>query len=448
MLSEFINKYKQIFKDDFDLFFESLKKSEYKYFRVNSARDINYLQEFENLEDLEEVEGFFAYKYNDERVNISKSIGFLTGGLYIQNISSLLPPKILKESLVSKNPIVLDMCAAPGGKTTYLSELIKRGGLIIANEISSKRLKALNFNIAKYGSYNVKTVSMDGRLIGKRFENFFDAVMLDAPCSNENKILKNETVQKFWSEDFVKSMQKIQMDLIDSAFNALKDGGYLIYSTCTFSVEENEEVVEFLLKKYKNARLVDINLGRYQEGISKYDKLNEKVIRVFPHMMQYDGFFIALIQKEGTLKNVDINKMKKNEKFERLLSDTFTSFHLTDLLYMKNNKIFINPLLRFQDVTFPKILFKNNDFLLGSFQKDFMISTEGAWEFGNRIREEKKAKIGKEESIEYLNGFDINKEIMIENGVLFYSDIPVGPFKMVDKRIKNKIDRYFIYNRV
>lgn len=448
MLSEFINKYKQIFKDDFDLFFESLKKSEYKYFRVNSARDINYLQEFEHLECFEEVENFFAYKYNDEKVNISKSIGFLTGGLYIQNISSLLPPKILKEFLVSKNPIVLDMCAAPGGKTTYLSELMKRGGLIIANEISSKRLKALNFNIAKYGSYNVKTVSMDGRLIGKRFENFFDAVMLDAPCSNENKILKNETVQKFWSEDFVKNMQKIQMDLIDSGFNALKDGGYLVYSTCTFSVEENEEVIEFLLKKYKNARLVDINFGRYQKGISKNDKLNEKVIRVFPHMMEYDGFFIALIQKEGSLKNVDINKVQKNEKFERLLSDTFTSFDLTDLLYIKNNKIFINPLLRFQDVTFPKILFKNNDFLLATFQKDFMISTEGAWEFGKRIREEKKAKIGKEESIEYLNGFDINKEIMVENGVLFYGDIPVGPFKMVDKRIKNKIDRYFIYNRV
>jgi 16S rRNA (cytosine1407-C5)-methyltransferase len=164
--------------------------------------------------------------------------------------------------------------------------------------------------------------------------------------------------------------------------------------------------------------------------------------------MEYDGFFIALIQKDGSLKNVDINKVKKNEKLERLLSDIFTGFDLTDLLYMKNNKIFINPLLRFQDVTFPKILFKNNDFLLATFQKDFMISTEGAWEFGNRIREERRAKIGKEESIEYLNGFDINKEIMIENGVLFYGDIPVGPFKMVDKRIKNKIDRYFIYNRV
>lgn len=453
MLSNFIEKYKKVFKSDFDHFFESLKRNEYKYFRVNTARDVDYLEEFDNLENFEKTKGFPAYRYSKEDSNVSKSISFLTGGLYIQNASSLFPPKILSEFISHKHPVILDMCAAPGGKTTYLSELFKRCGIVFANEISSKRLKALNFNIAKYGCFNVKTVSMDGRSCGKKFENFFDAVLLDAPCSNENKILKNETVEKLWSEEFIKNMQKIQMSLIDSGFNSLKDGGYLIYSTCTFSVEENEEVVEFLLKKYKNAVLVDINQNRYSKGISKNDKINERVIRVFPQLMQYDGFFIALIQKDGMLTSWDLseNCKGKNEniKVAKELSNVFTDFDFNEILYKKDNKFFLSPILRFQDNIFTKIRFKNHDFLVGASQKDFMISTEGVWEFGSKIIEDKKVKLNREESIEYLNGFDINyKNPVIESGALFLGSIPVGPFKVVENRIKNKIDRYFIYNRV
>jgi len=448
MLEDFISKYKNIFKKDFDIFFKSLEKTEKKYFRLNAARDINYLKEFEENKDIEKVKDFNAYRYNENETNIVKSIGFLTGGLYIQNISSLFPPKILHNNLTNKNnPIILDMCAAPGGKTTYLSELLHRKGIIVANEISSKRLKALNFNIAKYGAYNVKTVSLDGRLASKRLPQIFDAVMLDAPCSNENKILKNDTVKNFWSEDFILSMQSIQKDLLENAFNIIKPGGLIIYSTCTFSIEENEMVVEDFLTKYSDALLVDINNGNFPTGISGDKTIDNKVIRVLPHIMEYDGFFIALIQKKGehydNLSNK--NRNKYNAKF-----DIFNDKDFKDLtFYEKNNKIYLDILANFENTPFEKIRFQNNDFFIGQNLKEFLISTEAAWEFGSKIKDCCRLEIDYKESIEYLDGYDINHTSeKIKNGVLYWKNIPVGPFKVVNGKIKNKLDRYFIYNRV
>lgn len=448
MLEDFISKYKKIFFEDFEFFFESLKKTNRKYFRVNTARNIDYLSEFENISLIKKVDGFEAYEYNESKIDVSSSLGFLTGGLYIQNISSLFPPRILFEHIKHlKNPIILDLCAAPGGKTTYISELLKRSGLIIANEISSKRLKALNFNITKFGSYNVKTVSIDGRIADKKLPPIFDAILLDAPCSNENKILKNDTVKSFWSEEFIKNMQSIQKDLIRSAFSLLKPGGFLAYSTCTFSLEENEELIEGFLAENTDAILVDINGGVYPEGLSGNREIDKKVIRVLPHIMEFDGFFIALIQKQGCI--TENEQIKSNEKFKEDIDIFDNNFIKNIPLQLKNNKVYINPLLQLGNNLCDKIRFQNTDFLLGQFIKDFVISTEASWEFGAKVKNKYRLQISYQESVEYLNGYDINfYPDIIKEGILYYKNIPVGPFKVVDKRIKNKLSRYFIYNRV
>jgi 16S rRNA (cytosine1407-C5)-methyltransferase len=448
MLEDFISKYKSIFQKDFDIFFKSLEKTDKKYFRLNVARGVNYIKEFEESSNIEKVKDFNAYQYNENQTNIVKSIGFLTGGLYIQNISSLFPPKILYDNLTNKdNPIILDMCAAPGGKTTYLSELLDRKGLIIANEISSKRLKALNFNISKYGAYNVKTVSLDGRLASKKLPAVFDAVMLDAPCSNENKILKNDTVKNFWSEEFILNMQSIQKDLLYNAFNLIKPGGLIAYSTCTFSIEENEMVLEDFLSKHPDARLVDINNGNFPAGISGNKTIDNRVIRVLPHIMEYDGFFIALIQKVGECSNNLITKNKNlfGTKLDIFQDDYFKNYKF----YERNSKIYMDIIANFGDKIFKKIRFQNNDFFMGQNLKEFSISTEASWEFGAKIKDNYRLEIDYKESIEYLDGYDINHiSKNIKNGVLYYKDIPVGPFKVVNGAIKNKLDRYFIYNKV
>lgn len=447
----FVSKYKQLLGKEFESFYGSLKPNGKKYFRVNTARKIDYLRELKEL-ITKKLEGLPAYSYDTDTSEISSSISFLTGGIYIQNPSSLFPPLILKDYLPN-DPLVLDLCSAPGGKTTFLSELLGRKGVIIANEISSKRLKALNFNVAKYGAYNVKTTSFDGRMLSKMPENLFDAIMLDAPCSNENKILKNPEVKNLWSQDFVLQMQKIQKELIKSAVSVLKPGGYLIYSTCTFSVEENEDVLNYLLSIDKSIELVDINKNRYPFGLSGKDSINEKVIRVMPHKMPFDGFFIGLLKKKGdSTSNINFQKptFKKEPSPDTFLKD----FPQNANLYRKDDNLFLSTQYSPGEDLRRILKFRNRDFLLGSYiKKNFYVSTEAAWEFGNFIDRASKIYTSRENALKFLDGYDLDKSAvngLIDggNGALFWEDIPVGNFKNVESIIKNKIDRYFIYNRI
>lgn len=446
----FVSKYKKLLGKEFESFYESLKPNGKKYFRINTARKIDYLLELKEL-ITKKLEDLPAYSYDTDTSEISSSISFLTGGIYIQNPSSLFPPLILKDYLPN-DPLVLDLCSAPGGKTTFLSELLGRKGLIIANEISSKRLKALNFNVTKYGAYNVKTTSFDGRMLSKMPENLFDGVMLDAPCSNENKIFKNPEVKNLWSQDFVLQMQKIQKELIKSAVSVLKPGGYLIYSTCTFSVEENEDVLDYLLSIDNNMELIDINKNRYPFGLSGKDSINEKVIRVMPHKMPFDGFFIGLLKKKGDL-TPNINFRESNFKKEPM-PDMFKDFPQDVKLYSKVDNLFLSPHYSPSEDLRRILKFRNRDFLLGSYiRKNFYVSTEAVWEFGTFIDGARKIYTSRENALKFLDGYDLDKSAvngLIDggDGALFWEDIPVGNFKNLKSIIKNKIDRYFIYNRV
>ncbi|TYB33274.1 MAG: RsmB/NOP family class I SAM-dependent RNA methyltransferase, partial [Flexistipes sinusarabici] len=248
-LKRFEDKYKYLLGEKFSDFHDALQLPPLKYFRVNSVRNIDYLKELDvkGIGYLSDPYFNDFYKLTDD-VPVSDTISFLTGGVYIQNPSSIIPVDMLSRALNDKEePVVLDMCAAPGGKTTGLSEKIDRRGLIVANEVSKSRLKSLHFNLEKYGAWNVKTTSVDGRVVGKMLPETFDGILLDAPCSNENKIYRNPEVSRNWSEDLVRKMQKLQTELIVSAYEALKPGGIMVYSTCTFSVEENEGVIRSLL---------------------------------------------------------------------------------------------------------------------------------------------------------------------------------------------------------
>lgn len=447
----FVSKYKKLLGKEFDFFYESLKSGREKYFRINLARRTDYLEELKGL-ITKKLSDLPAYAYNADSSEISSSVSFLTGGVYIQNPSSLFPPLVLNEYLPDE-PLVLDVCSAPGGKTTFLSELLNRRGLVVANEISSNRLKALNFNVVKYGAFNVKTTSFDGRMLIKFPEGLFDAVMLDAPCSNENKILKNPEVRNLWSQEFVLQMQKIQKELIKSAFSVLKPGGFLVYSTCTFSVEENEDVLDYLLKSDENVELIDINKNRYPFGLSGNDEIDEKVIRVMPHKMEFDGFFIGLLRKKGDL-SPNGNFQSSHFKNEPLPAFFSKDFPESSKLYCKNDQLFLSPVYAPSENLKKMLKFRNRDFLMGSFIKgDFNVSTEAVWEFGNFIQKGRKIFSSKEDALKFLDGYDLDKDAvngLIEagNGALFWESIPVGNFKKVGSVVKNKIDRYFIYNRI
>lgn len=227
------------------------------------------------------------------------------GKIYLQNLSSMLPPLFLD---LEEDLVILDMCAAPGGKSLYMADLTKNKATILANDVNEIRRERLNYNIEKQGANSIIVLGADGRTIGKRLNKYFDRILLDAPCSGEGTInLRSTKAYKGWNEKKVALCSKIQKKLFDSAYHALKPGGIMVYSTCTLNPFENEEILEYALNKYNDLKLEKINLDlpNVIRGINEYNgklynKELTKAIRVIPNETM-EGFFIAKLVKDQHL---------------------------------------------------------------------------------------------------------------------------------------------------
>ena len=197
-----------------------------------------------------------------------------------------------------KDDKLLDMCAAPGTKTFIMSFLTENEAYITANDISAFRVKRLKGIVNKY-SLSVEVLNQSGRKI----DGNFDKILLDAPCSGEGMVNKKEKLFEHWSEKRLRLLAKKQKKLISHAFSLLNPGGTLVYSTCTFEPEENEEVVDFLLKKHPEAKLEGITLninhasGLVKWGDKEYDASMVNCIRIYPYHNNTGGFFVANIRK-------------------------------------------------------------------------------------------------------------------------------------------------------
>ncbi len=247
---------------------------------------------------------------NKDKAEVSQTDEYREGFFYIQNLSSILDTLVLDPK---PNERILDMCAAPGSKTTHIADIVNNKGNILANELEINRTNSLRNVIEQFGANSVKVTLSDGREFGKKYPDYFDRVLLDAPCSGEGMIyMKGMKPLRFWSIKKVKGSSTLQKELIDSAFKTLKAGGVLVYSTCTLEPEENEGVVTHLLDKHRNARVINIELvnsERFEKfkhlvlpGITHwsgntYDPSVIKSIRILPspEMM---GFYIARIVKD------------------------------------------------------------------------------------------------------------------------------------------------------
>ncbi len=255
--------------------------------------------------DLEQIpwEENTYFVLNKDKNEVSQSREYEEGKFYIQNLSSILASVVLEPKEGEK---ILDMCAAPGSKTTHLAALTNNKAEIIANDSEISRVNSLNRVVDQFGVKNCKVTLSDGEDFGKRYPVSFDKVLLDAPCSGEGMIyMRGAKPLRFWSIQKVNRYSQIQRKLIESAFLTLKHGGTMIYSTCTLEPEENEGVVTYLLEKYPNARIEEIVLHpsiKHEKGITKwsgnkYHPEVKKTIRITPSS-EMMGFYIAKIFKE------------------------------------------------------------------------------------------------------------------------------------------------------
>ena len=217
---------------------------------------------------------------------------YLLGLYYIQDLSSCMAVDALD---VAEDQAVLDVAAAPGGKTTFIAQKMNNSGTVIALEPNARRARSLSFNTMRCGVYNTSVFRMDG-LQASKFEMKFDRVLLDAPCSCEGVIAKDITRKTSHTPQDVDYCSRIQDKLIEVASKCLKPSGILLYSTCSFAPEENEMVVNRLLQKSDNITVEPIKHGG--SGLTKFGDLIfepqlKNALRLYPHIDDTTGFFIA-----------------------------------------------------------------------------------------------------------------------------------------------------------
>lgn len=262
----------------------------------------------------------------ESQVPLGATPEYLAGHYILQAASSFLPVMALAPQ---ENERVLDMAAAPGGKTTYISALMKNTGCVFANDANRARSKGLIGNIHRMGVKNTIVCNYDAlefpRVIGG-----FDRVLLDAPCSGTGVISKDPSVKTNKTERDFLALPHLQKRLllaaIDSVDHGSASGGYIVYSTCSVTVEENEGVVEYALRKRPNVRLVETGLTFGREGFTSFrgKRFNEKMKftrRYYPHMYNVDGFFVAKFKKIAPTPKADAEKEKDKEEDDEEMAD-------------------------------------------------------------------------------------------------------------------------------
>jgi len=280
----FLERMKKLLEDEFSTYIEVLKKPLTNSIRCNTLKInpeilLNRLklkgwvveQPFPEKKEIMIVRGKISNGKNSngekkqkiielEPGELGRSMEHLLGYYYIQEIASMLPVLTLKPQ---PGELVLDLAAAPGSKTTQIAAAMENRGTIIANDVSLSRLKILASNMERCGVTNSIITRRDGIVFCKKLKEQgfkFDKILVDAPCSGEGTIRSSAITLKMWNLNTIKQLSKIQKAMVANAIEILKVNGEIVYSTCTHAPEENEEVVDFILKNFDNVKIETINL--------------------------------------------------------------------------------------------------------------------------------------------------------------------------------------------
>lgn len=380
--------------------------------------------------------------YLQERPAFTLDPSFHAGSYYVQEASSMFLEQAFLQAVDQIKPLnVLDLCAAPGGKSTHLLSLMNQNSLLISNETIQSRASILAENIQKWGHCNVVVTQNDPKDF-QRLAGFFDVILVDAPCSGEGLFRKDPTAVKEWSEDNVELCSRRQRRILSDVLPSLKTGGILIYATCTYNEAENEENLK-RLKEENDVESVPLKI-KNDWGVVEVDHSGIKGYRFFPHLVQGEGFFMAVLQKKNDQPESRINSKNTftgpTQKIKRQLSEW---------VLQPEEKTFINRNDRFQ--FFPKNKTAEIEFL----SKNLRIISAGTYiataKHDKLIPEHALAlsvdlktasfeliPLEKQQALQYLK-----KETMpISSGkkgfaLITYQGIPLGWVNVLDNRMNN-----------
>ncbi|MEP0860401.1 MAG: NOL1/NOP2/sun family putative RNA methylase [Ignavibacterium sp.] len=395
---------------------------------------------------------------SDEDDLIGKTVEQILGFYYIQGLSSMLPPIALNPT---DKDLVMDLCGAPGSKTTQMAEMMNNRGTLIANEIDINRIKSLVFNLDRLNIINTGILNFKGELLSKVYDNYFDKILVDAPCSGLGIIQKKEEVSKWWSLDHANRLHDLQTKLLVAAIKMAKVGGEIVYSTCTLSVEENEMVIDTILKNYP-VEIVDVELPvKTHKAFTEYDgiKLNsqiEKAARILPWEIESDGFFLVKLKKISETEPMDkiqssvsdIKMVKPNHKeflpYRNYLTDHFgiDESVFDDFKFIfKGRDIYIINSEWFDDNL---SLFNRIGTKFGSLDKKQRITlhSNGAQVLGDAIKKFIYEIKDKQELELYLTGMKIrNNELITGQYAVKYNNIVLGTAIKTDEGLKSRFPR-------
>ncbi len=304
---EFLRRLNQMYKNNTEEILKTFKIPKPTTFRVNTIKlSVNEAITALNAQgfETEPVEWYYeAFILRSKTLrDLTDTEQYKRGQIYVQNLSSMIPPLVLAPKPTDK---VLDICAAPGSKATQLAVIMKNQGRITANDSSRTRIYRLESNRERQDARSVRIVENDARSIWQKYPEYFDCTLADVPCSMEGRFTYDDPDSyKDWSVKRLKDMMSLQKWILRSAISATKPGGTIVYSTCTLSPEENEQVIDWILKKEKgNVQVLPIDIPNvpFTQGLVSWaDKTYHKSVvqtkRVTPSLLM-EGFYIAKLTK-------------------------------------------------------------------------------------------------------------------------------------------------------
>lgn len=307
MLPEiFLKRMEALLQEEYTDYLKSIESPRHHALRVNTLRgEVSGMQRlFPELS--RQVPWEETGVYYPATLPMGKHPLHEAGAYYIQEPSAMAPGHYLDARPGER---ILDLCAAPGGKTTQIAAAMKGQGLLISNEIHPARAKILSENVERLGIRNCLVTNETPAKLAKTFPEFFHRIMVDAPCSGEGMFRKNETATENWSEENVTLCAARQKEILSCAQKMLLPGGRLVYSTCTFAPEENEQVMDWFLEEYPEFEEEDAVL---YEGMVNGFGGHKGAIRLFPHKLKGEGHFVCILRKRGTCPEDGKGKLLKS----------------------------------------------------------------------------------------------------------------------------------------
>lgn len=420
--SEFIERMKGLLGDEVDSFLASLNEPARRGIVVNTNK--LSVEEFKKIVDFD-----------------ISSVGYDPSGFYIGDVKLGPHPLHHAGAIYSQDPgamftvnayhfrgdeRALDMCAAPGGKSIQIANRIPNG-VLISNEINRSRSHVLYSNIERMGLKNVIITNETPNRLARAYADTFDVCLVDAPCSAEGMIRKDMTILDNWNENLTNMCATRQLEILDSADKTLKQGGILIYSTCTYSRAENEDVVREFIKKY-DYELINIEAD-FARGIDMSD-----AVRLYPHKTRGEGQFVAVLRKKSAsiICPSSLLKLKRNKKVEEFILEcvqkSYPIYDFVDFSYIVPDVDLIR-----RDVNYVSIGVRVAGMKSNIVKPEHYLFSAFGDKFSNII----DLPLGSEELSKYLRGDIFSTNRPNGYGAILVCGVPLGGYRIAGGEMKN-----------